>query len=120
MAHKAAPSRLADRSMMLAVARAGDRLVTVGERGRVLLSDDSGKTWRQAESVPVSVTLTAVTFADARSGWATGHAGVVLHTVDAGNTYLFLNVADPAPELNVGKPNCAENAFRSVSAFGSS
>ena len=29
---------------------AGKRLVAVGERGHVLLSDDQGKTWRQAQS----------------------------------------------------------------------
>jgi hypothetical protein len=38
-----------------------------------------GRQWRQA-SVPVSVTLTAVSFATPQLGWAVGHAGVVLHT----------------------------------------
>ncbi|MDP2022176.1 MAG: hypothetical protein Q8L16_14910, partial [Hydrogenophaga sp.] len=37
---------------MLAVTRAGSRLVAVGERGTVLLSDDHGQHWRQA-AVPV-------------------------------------------------------------------
>lgn len=71
---------------MLAVASAGKRLVAVGERGIVLLSDDEAKTWRQAR-VPVSVTLTAVQFVDARLGWAVGHFGVVLHTNDGGATW---------------------------------
>jgi photosystem II stability/assembly factor-like uncharacterized protein len=44
---------------MLAIARAGQRLVAVGERGIVLLSDDDGRSWQQAR-VPVSATLTAV------------------------------------------------------------
>ncbi|MES2943818.1 MAG: glycosyl hydrolase, partial [Pseudomonadota bacterium] len=39
----------------LAVTRAGKRLVAVGERGTVLLSDDNGVSWRQA-SVPVQAT----------------------------------------------------------------
>lgn len=68
---------------MLALTRAGQRLVAVGERGIVLLSDDEGKTWQQAQ-VPSSVTLTAVQFVDARRGWAVGHLGVVLHTDDGG------------------------------------
>jgi photosystem II stability/assembly factor-like uncharacterized protein len=70
----------------LAVARAGDRLVAVGERGTVLLSDDHGASWRQAQ-VPVQATLTAVCFADARSGWAAGHLGVILRSDDGGATW---------------------------------
>lgn len=67
----------------LAVTRAGNRLVAVGERGTVLLSDDHGATWRQA-LVPVQATLTAVCFADDRTGWAAGHLGVILRSVDGG------------------------------------
>lgn len=70
----------------LAVARAGLRLVAVGERGTVLLSDDHGGTWKQA-AVPVQATLTSVRFADARTGWAAGHLGVVLRTDDSGATW---------------------------------
>lgn len=83
----ATKSRLAASSLMLDIARAGKRLVTVGERGRVLLSDDAGISWRQSTTVPVSITLTAVSFVDERRGWVTGHAGVVLNTVDAGETW---------------------------------
>lgn len=68
---------------MLAVTRAGPRLVAVGERGIVLLSDDHGQQWRQAQ-VPVQCTLTCVCFASASLGWAAGHAGVILHTADGG------------------------------------
>ncbi|WP_026096585.1 YCF48-related protein [Ideonella sp. B508-1] len=71
------------RAVTLAVARAGSRLVAVGERGTVLWSDDGGRQWHQAQ-VPVQSTLTAVRFADARVGWAVGHLGVVLRTEDGG------------------------------------
>lgn len=74
------------RAVLLAAAAAGERLVAVGERGLVVLSDDQGATWRQAPS-PVSVTLTAVRFADLRHGVAVGHGGVVLATTDAGATW---------------------------------
>ena len=73
----------AQHAVLLDLARAGARLVAVGERGVVLLSDDNGISWRQA-SVPVSVSLTAVQFADANTGWAVGHAGVVLVSHDGG------------------------------------
>lgn len=76
-------SRQAAQSVMLGAVRAGSRIVAVGERGIILLSDDNGQRWQQAD-VPVSVTLTAVRFADARNGVAVGHAGVVLTTSDGG------------------------------------
>jgi photosystem II stability/assembly factor-like uncharacterized protein len=71
------------RAVLLGIARAGHRLVATGERGIIVLSDDDGRNWRQVPS-PTSVTLTAVAFAGSRDGWATGHAGTVLHTIDAG------------------------------------
>ncbi|MBP6675963.1 MAG: hypothetical protein KA185_11850 [Vitreoscilla sp.] len=73
----------------LAVARAGSRLVAVGERGTVLLSDDAGEHWRQAQTVPVQVTLTAVRFINERTGWAVGHLGVILRSDDAGQTWAL-------------------------------
>jgi photosystem II stability/assembly factor-like uncharacterized protein len=75
--------RAPQRAVLLAAAGAGTRIVAVGERGIVAKSDDGGQTWRQA-SVPTSVTLTTVRFADARRGWAAGHGGVVLATEDGG------------------------------------
>lgn len=83
------PALVSDRSasrMMLAVTRAGDRLVCVGERGIVLWSQDHGRRWQQA-AVPVSVTLTSVRFVDAQNGWACGHGSVVLRTRDGGQTW---------------------------------
>lgn len=73
--------------MMLAVEQAGSRLIAVGERGIVLLSDDQGRQWRQA-IVPVSTTLTGVSFPTASDGWVVGHSGVVLHSVDGGQTWV--------------------------------
>ena len=73
-------------AVMLAVARAGERLVAVGERGIVLLSDDNGKAWRQV-ATPVQASLAAVQFVDAQRGWAVGHLGVVLHSGDGGQTW---------------------------------
>ncbi|AOE86760.1 WD40/YVTN/BNR-like repeat-containing protein [Pseudomonas sp. TCU-HL1] len=83
------PAMRSDRlagSPMLAVTSVGSRLVAVGLRGVILVSDDQGKTWTQAQ-VPVSVDLVAVTFPSANQGWAVGHGGVVLHSQDGGLTW---------------------------------
>ncbi len=72
--------------VLIDVTRAGSRLVAVGERGIIILSDDSGDTWQQAQ-VPVSATLTAVSFPTPEQGWAVGHSGVVLHSTDGGRTW---------------------------------
>ncbi len=79
-------SPLASRSLMQAVVRAGDRLVAVGQRGHIVVSGDSGKTWKQAK-VPVGSDLTAVYFVDGNLGWAVGHDGVILHTTDGGSSW---------------------------------
>ena len=86
-AGQASPARqnpLAQHAMMLSSALAGTRLVTVGANGYVLLSDDAGKSYRQAAQVPVDFTLTGVSFCDARQGWAVGHGGTVIHSSDGG------------------------------------
>lgn len=76
--------RSPERTVLQAAALAGSRVVAVGERGVVALSDDGGQHWRQAAGVPVGVTLTAVRFVDTKRGWAVGHGGVVLQTTDGG------------------------------------
>jgi photosystem II stability/assembly factor-like uncharacterized protein len=82
----AARTPLAVRTLLNGVARAGQRLVTVGQRGHILYSDDRGRSWLQA-SVPVSADLVAVVFPSPRHGWAVGHDGVVLHSADGGLTW---------------------------------
>lgn len=86
---------LANRAPLLSAARAGERIVAVGEYGIVLLSDDAGQTWRQARRVPVSSMLTDVTFVDAKAGWAVGHEGLVLRTEDGGETWSIAHRTDP-------------------------
>ena len=79
-------SPLASRSLLQAVAKAGGRLVAVGQRGHIVVSSDGGKNWKQAP-VPVSSDLTAVFFADSERGWVVGHDGVVLHSANGGESW---------------------------------
>lgn len=82
----AAMSELAKSRLLNDIARAGERLVAVGQRGHILYSDDQGLHWTQAQ-VPVSVDLLAVQFATPSRGWAVGHSGVVLTTDNAGRSW---------------------------------
>ena len=84
---------LATKASLLGMARIGPRVVAVGDYGVVILSDDAGKTWRQAGSVATRNPLTAVTFIDARLGWAVGHGGTVLHTSDGGENWTLQHTA---------------------------
>ncbi|WGK92670.1 WD40/YVTN/BNR-like repeat-containing protein [Pseudomonas migulae] len=79
-------SALAINSPLSGMARAGERVIAVGQRGHILFSDDAGKHWQQA-AVPVSADLTAVNFPTTTQGWAVGNDGVVLHSSDAGATW---------------------------------
>lgn len=77
---------MAHTAMALDVTQAGDRLVAVGERGHILLSDDYGRSWSQAPA-PTRATLTAVAFPSPQSGWAVGHRNTILHSNDHGQSW---------------------------------
>lgn len=89
---------LAGSSLLLDLAVAGQRLVAVGERGHVLLSDDQGASWRQAKSVPTRTMLTAVFFTDAEYGWAVGHDETIINTVDGGENWTRSHFAPEAQQ----------------------
>lgn len=76
---------LAQKGLLLDVATTGQGLIAVGERGTIIASKD-GQHWSQTE-VPVRATLTAVSFADARQGWAVGHDAAIVHTQDGGSSW---------------------------------
>lgn len=94
----AMPLAEAQKAPLVAVAQAGQRLVAVGDHGVVVLSSN-GQDWRQAKRVEVDSLLTAVSFADARQGWAVGHGGVVLHSRDGGETWSLQQRLDEQPVL---------------------
>lgn len=91
-----------DRLLLLDAAPAGRRIVAVGERGRILLSDDDGQTWRFGVS-PTEATLVSVFFLDDTTGWAVGHDAVILRTADAGASWQQVYAApdENAPLLDV-------------------
>lgn len=63
-----------------------DSVFAVGERGQILHSADSGKSWTAITS-PAKATLTGISFSDDQHGWIVGHDGVILATTDGGATW---------------------------------
>ena len=80
-------SLLAKQRLLNGIVSAGTRVIAVGIRGHIVYSDDKGKNWIQSK-VPVSTDLTALYFSTADKGWAVGHDGVVLHSIDGGVSWV--------------------------------
>ena len=111
-------ARLASHSLLVDVTAAGQRLVAVGERGHVVLSDDRGNSWVQADSVPARALLTGVCFSDPLHGVAVGHDEVILTTRDAGRTWTLAHFAPESqqPLLDVACVSAAR--VIAVGAYG--
>ncbi len=92
----------AARALLLDGARVDDRLIVVGSRGHILVSDDEAESWRLASS-PARAMLTAIHMHDARLGWAVGHDAIILRTVDGGDTWQRVHHApeEERPLLDV-------------------
>lgn len=84
---------LAKESLLLDVAKTNTQIISVGERGHILLSED-GENWQQ-QTVPTLSTLTAVTAIDNQI-WAVGHDAVILHKSAASQPWQLQMFA---PEL---------------------
>lgn len=93
---------LAAESLLLDGTVTGGRMVTVGERGHILLSDDGGRNWTQAPA-PTRSMLTAVAFADEEVGCAVGHDEAIVCTRDGGTSWELVHWApeQEAPLLAV-------------------
>jgi photosystem II stability/assembly factor-like uncharacterized protein len=91
-----------ERLLLIDAVRIGNRVVAVGDRGYIVLTDDDGKTWRRAKS-PAAPLLTAVDFIDAKNGWAAGHDSAILATTDGGESWAeqFSAPAEQRPLLDL-------------------
>lgn len=106
------------RSTMLDVVIAGSRLVAVGERGHILLSDDRGKAWRQAKAVPTRTTLTCVHASDKNTLWAAGHGGVIVCSVDAGESWTLVAGQADGPDVLLSIRVGTDGRGLAVGGFG--
>ena len=99
----ATPSKLSAHDLLLDATMAGNRMIAVGQFGHVVYSDDGGKTWIQAKTVPTQVTLTSVYFVNDKVGYAGGHDSTVIRTDDGGNTWtqVYHNVESQSPIMSI-------------------
>ena len=96
------PKVTMERLLLLDATHRGNRVIAVGDRGYIVLSDDNGRTWRRAKS-PAAPLLTAVEFPDPKNGWAVGHDSGLLAPADGGETWTqqFSAPAEQRPLLDV-------------------
>lgn len=90
------------RSLLLDGASAGNRLIIVGERGHILISDDQAVSWRQVASSTKAL-LTAIHMHDPLLGWIVGHDAIILRTQDGGDSWRRVHYApeEERPLLDV-------------------
>jgi photosystem II stability/assembly factor-like uncharacterized protein len=84
-------------------ARLGNRVVAVGDRGYIVYSDSNGESWERAQTPANVPMLTAVYFADPKTGWAVGHDAVILKSSDEGKTWAqaFSAPAEQKPLMDI-------------------
>jgi len=63
-----------------------ERALVIGYRGKILETNDTGRTWNIVKS-PTDRALYNIRFVDAQNGWICGQAGVILNTKDGGKTW---------------------------------
>lgn len=69
-----------------ATALAADRIVAVGQNGKIALSRDRGQSW-SLQSAAGAQSLFGVSFVTAQDGWVIGAGGSISRTTDGGTTW---------------------------------
>ena len=104
-------------ALLLDVDRAGERIIAVGTRGHIIVSDDAARSWRRVAS-PATTMLTAIHMHDDTTGWVVGHDAVILRTMNGGDTWELVHhdPEDAVPLLDVWFAD-ARNGY-AVGAYG--
>lgn len=106
-----------DRVQINGLLNLGSRVVAVGERGSILLSDDQGVSWQPASvATQRNATLTAVVALDDKRLLTVGHDGWILSSDDAGSSWQEIRY-----DSDLGEPLLGiwTSGGDNVMAFGS-
>jgi photosystem II stability/assembly factor-like uncharacterized protein len=91
------------RLLLTDVAREGNRIVAVGDRGYIVYTDNNGESWQRAKTPPGLPLLNSVYFSDANTVWAVGHDSIILKSVDQGKewTEAYSSAKDQRPLMDI-------------------
>ena len=111
-------SDLADKATITSMHMYDDKIVAVGVHGIIIISNDTGSSWIQAEKVPFSNTLTDVQCVSESQCWAVGHDLTILHSVDGGMNWdvQYNDIDFDAPFLSIHMSDYLNGIV--VGAFG--
>ncbi len=111
------PAVLAAEALLLDIIEVAEqRLLTVGERGHILVSDDRGESWRQILEVPTRTTLVTAT-ARGDNVWVAGHDTTIIMSADNGETWSVQSAepgGDPLMDIAVK----SDGSGLAVGAYG--
>ncbi|KMM82999.1 Uncharacterized protein SAMN04490203_1916 [Pseudomonas taetrolens] len=95
------------------------RVVAVGERGTILLSDDQGVSWQSAKVEPQrDLTLTALVALADKSLLAVGHDGWILRSEDEGSSWREVRHDSEVAEPLLGVWNAGGTEVLAFGSFG--
>ena len=108
-----------DRVQINGLLNLGSRVVAVGERGSILLSDDQGVSWQPASvGTQRNATLTAVVALDAKRLLAVGHDSWILRSDDAGSTWQEVRYDSELGEPLLGVWTAGGDSVMTFGSFG--
>lgn len=101
------------------IVRRGDRLIAVGEQGKILYADDPAGPWTLAAvSPPRGATLTRAVFVDSQTVVAVGHGSWILRSGDAGRSWQEVHFAPEQAEPLQGVAGPFDGLLYAYGAFG--
>lgn len=117
---EAAPAQLRpDRLQINAMLYLDKRVVAVGERGNVLISDDQGQSWQAATVSPQrDLTLTSLVELADKSLLAVGHDGWILRSQDKGDNWTEVRHDNELGEPLLGAWSAGGTQVQAFGSFG--
>jgi photosystem II stability/assembly factor-like uncharacterized protein len=105
-----------DRTLVLGAARGGQRVVAVGERGAIFLSENAGTDWTSHRSVTTR-TLTSVVSLDDGTWIGAGHGGALLRSEEGGKSARLIET-EAGKDSFLGLTALSATSVLAYGAFG--
>ncbi len=105
-----------DRTLVLGAARSGRRVVAVGERGAIFVSENSGADWI-SQRAATTRTLTSVVSLDDTTWVGAGHGGALLRSEDGGKSARLIET-DAGKDSFLGLTVLSPTRVLAYGAFG--